>query len=70
MIDKEVVAAILCAVLTAQKQTSAEAVKEAVKLYHACLTELQNFGAVPPEERWSASAEHARLNAGSTPKAV
>jgi hypothetical protein len=64
MVDKEVVAAILSAVLTAHQKTAAADVKEAVKTYHACLTELQNFGAVAPEARWSASAEHARLNSG------
>jgi len=67
MVEKEVVAAIHSAVLTAHTKTTAEDVKEAVKAYHACLTELENFGAVAPEARWSASKEHARLNAAVTP---
>jgi hypothetical protein len=68
MIEQEVVAAIISAVLTAQQKTTAGDVKEAVKTYHACLTELQNFGAVAPEARWSAAAEHARLNPGAAAK--
>lgn len=62
MVEKEVVAAILSAVLTAHDKTGANDVKEAVRTYHACLTELENFGALPPEARWSAAKEHARLN--------
>ena len=42
MVEKEVAAAILSAVLAAH--------------------ELENFGALPSEARWSASKEHARLN--------
>jgi hypothetical protein len=62
MVEKEVVAAIISAVLTAYQKTAADDVKKAVITYHACLTELQNFGVVPPEARWSAAAELARLN--------
>ena len=62
MIENEVVAAILSAVLTAKDKTAAADVKEAVRTYHACLIELQNSGTLPLEERWSAAAEHARLN--------
>ena len=62
MVEKEVVAAIISAVLTAHQKIAAGDVREAVKTYHACLTELENFGAIAPEARWSASAEHARLN--------
>jgi hypothetical protein len=64
MVEPEVVAAILSAVLTANDKTAAADVKAAVKTYHACLIELQNFGVLPIEERWSAAAEHARLNPG------
>lgn len=62
MVEKEVVAAILSAVLTTNQKTAPSDVKEAVATYHACLTELQNYGVVPPEARWSATAENARLN--------
>lgn len=59
---KEVVAAIIAAVLTAHRKTAPGDVKEAVATYHACLTEFLNFGAVAPEARWSATAENTRLN--------
>ena len=64
MVENEVVAAILSAVLTAYDKTAANDVTAAIKTYHACLIELQNFGVLPPETRWSATAEHARLNPG------
>jgi len=62
MAEKDVVAAIISAVLTANQKTTPADVKAAVATYHACLTELQNYGAEPPESRWSAKAENARLS--------
>ena len=62
MVEREVIAAILSAALTANQRTAAADVKAAVAAYHACLTELQNYGAIAPEDRWSATAENARLN--------
>jgi molecular chaperone DnaK (HSP70) len=59
--EREVVAAILSAVLTAHKRTAADDVIEAVKTYHACLDALQRFGEVPAEARWSAASENRRL---------
>jgi hypothetical protein len=61
MAEHEVAAAIISAVLTAHQRTSAAEIMEAVKTYHACLTALQHHGEAPPEERWSAAAEHRRL---------
>ena len=61
MAEREVVAAILSAVLTAHQRTSASDVIEAVKTYHACLEAMQHHGEVPVEARWSAATEHRRL---------
>jgi len=59
--EREVVAAILAAVLTVHQRTGASDVSEAVNTYHACLQALQHYGEVPPEARWSAASEHRRL---------
>jgi len=59
--EREVVAAILAAVLTAHRRTDASDVSEAVNTYHACLHALQHHGEVPPAARWSAASEHRRL---------
>jgi hypothetical protein len=69
MAEREVVAAILSAVLTAHQKTAASDVAEAVKTYHACLDALQHFGELPPEARWSASSEHRRLTDEAARKA-
>ena len=66
MAERELVAAILAAVLAANQKTAASDVKDAVATYHACLTELKNYSAEAPGARWSAAAENARLNQSDT----
>ncbi len=59
--EHEMVAAIISAALTTHQRTAAADVAEAVRVYHACLDALRHHGDVPPEARWSASAEQRRL---------